>query len=82
MLLCFKSDISLFNCVYILFICDLQTAEASDEEEEGKALMIKPGTSSAKEEKDNEAFFKKVEFVLIRILITLQITWSCLKVFA
>ncbi|XP_076616982.1 syntaxin-4 [Chaetodon auriga] len=35
-------------------------AEASDEDEEGKALMIKPGSSSAKEEKDNEAFFKKV----------------------
>ncbi|XP_070846388.1 syntaxin-4 [Chaetodon trifascialis] len=35
-------------------------AEASDEDEEGKALMIKPGTSSAKEEKENEAFFKKV----------------------
>lgn len=37
-------------------------AEASDEEEEeGKALMIRPGTSSAKEEKENEAFFKKVQ---------------------
>ncbi|XP_022050228.1 syntaxin-4 [Acanthochromis polyacanthus] len=37
------------------------TAEASDEDEEGKALMIRPGTSSAKEEKDNDAFFKKVQ---------------------
>ncbi|XP_039991638.1 syntaxin-4 [Xiphias gladius] len=36
-------------------------AEASDEDEEGKALMIKPGTSSAKEEKESEAFFKKVQ---------------------
>ncbi|XP_068610476.1 syntaxin-4 [Brachionichthys hirsutus] len=36
-------------------------AAASDEDEEGKALMIKPGTSSAKEEKENEAFLKKVE---------------------
>nr|XP_046232957.1 syntaxin-4 [Scatophagus argus] len=35
-------------------------AEASDEDEEGKALMIKPGTSSAKEEKENEAFLRKV----------------------
>uniref|UniRef100_A0A8D3CKU6 t-SNARE coiled-coil homology domain-containing protein n=1 Tax=Scophthalmus maximus TaxID=52904 RepID=A0A8D3CKU6_SCOMX len=39
----------------------LQNAEASDEEEEGRALMIKPGTSSAKEEKESEAFFKKVQ---------------------
>ncbi|KAE8283913.1 Syntaxin-4 Renal carcinoma antigen NY-REN-31 [Larimichthys crocea] len=36
------------------------SGEASDEDEEGRALMIKPGTSSAKEEKENEAFFKKV----------------------
>ncbi|XP_017291984.1 syntaxin-4 [Kryptolebias marmoratus] len=36
-------------------------AEASDEDEEGKALVIKPGTSSAKDEKENEAFFKKVQ---------------------
>lgn len=36
-------------------------AEASDDDEEGKALMIKPGTSSAKEEKENEAFFKKAQ---------------------
>ncbi|KAK5851225.1 hypothetical protein PBY51_002035 [Eleginops maclovinus] len=36
-------------------------AVASDEEDEGKALMIKPGTSSAKEEKENDAFFKKVQ---------------------
>ncbi|KAM3591921.1 uncharacterized protein V6R79_009491 [Siganus canaliculatus] len=35
-------------------------ADASDEDEEGKALMIKPGPSSAREEKDNEAFFKRV----------------------
>ncbi|KAF7664976.1 hypothetical protein LDENG_00158800 [Lucifuga dentata] len=38
-----------------------QNAECSDEDEEGKALMIKPGTSSAKEEKENDAFFKKVQ---------------------
>ncbi|XP_029312192.1 LOW QUALITY PROTEIN: syntaxin-4 [Cottoperca gobio] len=36
-------------------------AEASDEDEEEKALMIKPGTSLAKEEKENDAFFKKVQ---------------------
>ncbi|CAK6977347.1 syntaxin-4 [Scomber scombrus] len=36
-------------------------AEASDEDDEGKALMIRPGLSSAKEEKENEAFFKKVQ---------------------
>ncbi|XP_046888693.1 syntaxin-4 [Hypomesus transpacificus] len=35
-------------------------AESSDEDEEG-SLMIKPGTSSAKEEKENDAFFKKVK---------------------
>ncbi|XP_023262634.1 syntaxin-4-like [Seriola lalandi dorsalis] len=36
-------------------------AEASDDDDEGKALMIKPGTSSAKEEKESEAFFKKAQ---------------------
>uniref|UniRef100_A0A1A7YA58 Syntaxin 4 n=1 Tax=Iconisemion striatum TaxID=60296 RepID=A0A1A7YA58_9TELE len=36
-------------------------AEASDEDEEGKALMTKPGTSAPKEEKENDAFFKKVQ---------------------
>lgn len=35
-------------------------AEASDDDDDGKPLMIKPGTSSAKEEKENEVFFKKV----------------------
>ncbi|KAM9424609.1 syntaxin-4 [Pholidichthys leucotaenia] len=35
-------------------------AEASDDDEEGKALMMKPGASSAREEKENDAFFKKV----------------------
>lgn len=39
------------------------TAEASDDDDEGKSLMIKPGTSSAKEEKENEAFLKKVQEV-------------------
>lgn len=34
--------------------------EGSDEDEED-TLMIKPGSSSAKEEKENEAFFKKVK---------------------
>ncbi|XP_038591785.1 syntaxin-4 [Micropterus salmoides] len=38
-----------------------QNAETSDEDEEGKALMIKTGTSSVKEEKENESFFKKVK---------------------
>uniref|UniRef100_A0A4W5JT50 Syntaxin 4 n=1 Tax=Hucho hucho TaxID=62062 RepID=A0A4W5JT50_9TELE len=36
------------------------TAEASDEDEEGRALMIKPGISTVKEEKENDVFFKKV----------------------
>uniref|UniRef100_A0A1A8EZ69 Syntaxin 4 n=1 Tax=Nothobranchius korthausae TaxID=1143690 RepID=A0A1A8EZ69_9TELE len=36
-------------------------AEASDEDEEGKALVTKSGTSSLKEEKENDAFFKKVQ---------------------
>ncbi|CDQ85631.1 unnamed protein product [Oncorhynchus mykiss] len=36
------------------------TAEASDEDEEGRALMVKPGISTVKEEKENDAFFKKV----------------------
>lgn len=35
--------------------------DTSDEDDEVKALMIKPGTSSAKEEKDNEAFLKKMQ---------------------
>ncbi|CAL8283225.1 unnamed protein product [Merluccius merluccius] len=35
-------------------------AECSDEDEEGVALMVKPGTVTAKEEKENDAFFKKV----------------------
>uniref|UniRef100_A0A3Q3K1G9 t-SNARE coiled-coil homology domain-containing protein n=1 Tax=Monopterus albus TaxID=43700 RepID=A0A3Q3K1G9_MONAL len=36
-------------------------AESSDEDEEVKSLMSKPGSSSAKEEKENEAFFKRVQ---------------------
>lgn len=36
-------------------------AENSDEEDEGQALMIKPGASSAKEDKENEAFLKKMQ---------------------
>ena len=50
--------------IIIIYVCVcvwLQNAEASDEDDEGKALMIRPGLSSAKEEKDNEAFFKKVK---------------------
>ncbi|XP_057681899.1 syntaxin-4 [Corythoichthys intestinalis] len=35
--------------------------DVSDEDDEGKSLMIRPGSSSAKEEKDNESFFKKVQ---------------------
>ncbi|XP_061564386.1 syntaxin-4 [Cololabis saira] len=34
--------------------------DGSDEDEEGKALMIKPGTTSARDEKENEVFFRKV----------------------
>ncbi|NP_956515.1 syntaxin-4 [Danio rerio] len=38
------------------------TADASDEDEETVALMIKPGSgTSANEDKENEAFFKKVQ---------------------
>ncbi|XP_026207054.1 syntaxin-4 [Anabas testudineus] len=40
---------------------ELGNKAESDEDEERKALMDKPGPSSAKEEKDNEAFFKKVQ---------------------
>lgn len=36
-------------------------AEVSDDDEEGKALMSKSGASGAKEEKENETFFKKVQ---------------------
>ncbi|XP_037320494.2 syntaxin-4 [Pungitius pungitius] len=36
-------------------------AEASDEDEEAKPLVSKPATSSAKEDKENDAFFKKVQ---------------------
>lgn len=46
-----------------------QTAEASDEDEEGRALMVKPGISTVKEEKENDAFFKKVKSCkLIQVL--------------
>ncbi|KAL2078089.1 hypothetical protein ACEWY4_025774 [Coilia grayii] len=40
----------------------IQGAESSDEEEENRALMVKPG-SAEKEDKENEAFFKKVQEV-------------------
>lgn len=46
----------------------LQKAEDSDEDEEAKPLMVKPGTSSAKEDKENDAFFKKVTSMLIMVL--------------
>ncbi|CAL1600056.1 unnamed protein product [Knipowitschia caucasica] len=36
-------------------------AESSDEDEEGRALMVKPGPSSPKEDKESEAFFKKAQ---------------------
>ncbi|KAM9837837.1 syntaxin-4 [Aulostomus maculatus] len=36
-------------------------AELSDDDDEVKSLMIKPGASSAKEEKEAEALFKKVQ---------------------
>lgn len=45
-----------------LFV-NVQKAEASDEDEEGKALMDRTVPSSAKEEKDNESFFKKVNLL-------------------
>lgn len=47
-------------CLCGSVLLHLQKAEASDDDEEGKALMIKPGTSSAKDDKENDAFFKKV----------------------
>lgn len=53
-------------CVYtvdkLCFLCPLQPADGSDDDEEGTALMIKPGSgNSVKEEKENEAFFRKVK---------------------
>ncbi|XP_076007900.1 syntaxin-4 [Genypterus blacodes] len=36
-------------------------AEGSDEDEENRALVFKPGPSSVKEDKENEAFFKKAQ---------------------
>ncbi|KAM9715775.1 syntaxin-4 [Menidia menidia] len=36
-------------------------AEASDEDEEGKALMPKAASATAKEEKENETFLRKVQ---------------------
>ncbi|MEQ2298381.1 hypothetical protein AMECASPLE_004678 [Ameca splendens] len=36
-------------------------AETSDDDEEAKALMPKSGTSSAKEDKENDVYFKKVQ---------------------
>ncbi|CAL8309314.1 unnamed protein product [Boreogadus saida] len=39
---------------------ELGNAECSDEDEEGTALVVKPGTSTANEEKENDAYFKKV----------------------
>ncbi|MED6266546.1 hypothetical protein CHARACLAT_003172 [Characodon lateralis] len=36
-------------------------AETSDDDEEAKALMPKCGTSSAKDDKENDAYFKKVQ---------------------
>ncbi|KAK3559619.1 hypothetical protein QTP86_013579 [Hemibagrus guttatus] len=38
-----------------------ETADGSDEDDEGTALMIKPGSgTSVKEDRENEAFFRKV----------------------
>lgn len=60
-----EKTLDCFFFVFISFLSTrLQNAEASDEDEEGTALVITPGPSSAKEEKENEAFFKKVEFYL------------------
>lgn len=50
----------------------LQKTEASDDDEEGKALMLSPGSSSAKEEKENEAFFRKVTFLLMGVFFSHQ----------
>lgn len=58
---------------YLLLSSWLQNAEASDDDEEGKALMTKPGPSSAKEEKENEVFFKKVDFIPTCILMNMHI---------
>ena len=44
-----------------MFSSHSQNAECSDEDDEGTALMIKPGTSTGKEEKENESFFRKVK---------------------
>lgn len=53
------SSVSSSSCVFLS--TSPQKAEASDEENEEKtALMSKPGSSSTKEDKENEAFFKKV----------------------
>ncbi|KAG7280658.1 hypothetical protein CRUP_023277 [Coryphaenoides rupestris] len=38
---------------------ELGNAECSDEDNEGKALMVRPGTATAKEEKENNPFLKK-----------------------
>jgi len=77
--MCIYIYICLHVCIYIyLFIVFLsiwvQNADASDEDEEGKPLMIKPGTSLVKEDKENDAFFKKVMFVLKMILMNMQIS--------
>ncbi|XP_072312962.1 syntaxin-4 isoform X1 [Eucyclogobius newberryi] len=41
---------------------ELGNVKSSDEDEEGSALVVKPGPSSpTKEDKENEAFFKKVQ---------------------
>ena len=47
--------------MYNMFSPRSQNADGSDEDDEGIALMIKPGTSTGKEEKENEVFFKKVK---------------------
>lgn len=56
------SRLCLFVCLFLW--TRLQNAEASDEDEEGTALVITPGPSSAREEKENEAFFRKVQFYI------------------
>lgn len=46
-------------CLFSFVSTWIQTAEASDDDEEGKSL-ITHGVTSAKEEKENETFFRKV----------------------
>lgn len=73
--------------ITVVSVCDnflwniQQGAESSDEDEEHRALMIKPG-SAEKEDKENEAFFKRVRFdiglpiIIKQNFVTVQDTQS------